>query len=106
MDDVGRIVESRATLRSMGSYDLWVCLGFMHQLIVSPIISLSPIHHAMLNVNCREVGFDCGYVVKGETEEELMKDDRQHAVRDHGYNEENVFKPELQEKIRSHIRRT
>jgi predicted small metal-binding protein len=60
----------------------------------------------MLNVNCREVGFDCDYVVKGETEEELMKDARQHAVRDHGYNEEDVLKPELQEKIRSHIRRT
>jgi predicted small metal-binding protein len=59
----------------------------------------------MLNVNCREVGFDCDYVVKGETEEELMKNARQHA-RDHGYKEEDVLTPELQEKIRAHIRRT
>jgi predicted small metal-binding protein len=60
----------------------------------------------MLNVNCREVGFDCDYVVKGETEEELMRDARQHAARDHGYNQEDILTPELQEKIRAHIRRT
>jgi predicted small metal-binding protein len=63
-------------------------------------------HHAMLNVNCREVGFECDYVAKGETEEELMKDAGEHAVKDHSYKKEDTMTPELQGKIRAHIRRT
>ena len=35
----------------------------------------------MLTVSCREVGMDCDYVCKGETEEEIMKNAEQHAVR-------------------------
>jgi predicted small metal-binding protein len=31
---------------------------------------------------------DCDYIAKRETEEELMKDAGQHAVKDHGYKEE------------------
>jgi predicted small metal-binding protein len=62
-------------------------------------------YHAMLNVTCREVGFDCDYVAKGETEEELMKDAGEHAVKDHGYKKEDIMTPELQEKIRAHIRK-
>ena len=34
----------------------------------------------MLTVSCREVGMDCDYVCKGETEEEIMKNAEQHAV--------------------------
>ena len=63
-------------------------------------------HHAMLNVNCHEVGFECDYVAKGETEEELMKDAGEHAVKDHSYKKEDIMTLELQEKIRAHIRRT
>ncbi len=47
---------------------------------------------------------DCDYVAKGETEEELMKDAGQHAVKDHGYKEEEIMKPELKEKIKVNIR--
>jgi len=28
------------------------------------------------SISCREAGFDCDYVVKGETEEEVMKNGR------------------------------
>jgi predicted small metal-binding protein len=59
----------------------------------------------MLSINCRDVGVDCDYVAKGETEEELMKDAADHAVKDHGYKEEEIMTPEMKEKIRSHIRR-
>jgi predicted small metal-binding protein len=52
------------------------------------------------------VGFECDYVAKGETEEELMKDAGEHAVKDHSYKKEDIMTPELQEKIRAHIRRT
>jgi predicted small metal-binding protein len=60
----------------------------------------------MLTVSCREVGLDCDYVAKGETEEEIMKDAGQHAVRDHGYKEEEIMTPEMKEKIRQHTRRS
>jgi predicted small metal-binding protein len=61
----------------------------------------------MLTIACRDAGVpNCDYVAKGETEEELMKDAGQHAVRDHGYKEEEIMTPEMKEKIRSHIKRS
>jgi predicted small metal-binding protein len=60
----------------------------------------------MLTVSCREVGCDCDFVAKGETEEDLMKDADQHAVKDHGYKEEDIMKPDLVEKIKTHIRKS
>jgi predicted small metal-binding protein len=61
----------------------------------------------MLTIACRDAGVpDCDYVAKGETEEDLMKDAGQHAIRDHGYKEEEIMTPEMKEKIRSHIKRS
>jgi predicted small metal-binding protein len=60
----------------------------------------------MLTVSCREVGVDCDYVAKGETEEEIMKDAGEHAVKDHGYKQEDIMTLEMKEKIRQHIRRS
>lgn len=60
----------------------------------------------MLTVACREVGQDCDCVVGGETEEELMKNSAEHAVKDHGYKEEDIMTPEMKEKIKSHIRKS
>jgi len=36
----------------------------------------------MLTVSCRDVGKDCDYICKGETEEEAMKNAEQHAVQE------------------------
>jgi hypothetical protein len=36
----------------------------------------------MLTVSCRDVGKDCDYICKGETEEEVMKNAEQHAVQE------------------------
>jgi predicted small metal-binding protein len=52
----------------------------------------------MLTVSCREVGVDCDYVAKGETEEEIMKNAGEHAVKDHGYKQEDIMTPEMKEK--------
>ena len=60
----------------------------------------------MLTVSCREVGVDCDYVAKGETEEEIMKNAGEHAVKDHGYKQEDIMTPEMKEKIRQHIHRS
>lgn len=59
-----------------------------------------------MTVSCRDVGVDCDYVAKGETEEEIMRDAGEHAVRDHGYKEDEIMTPQMKDKIRSHIRRT
>ena len=56
----------------------------------------------MKTITCREVGFDCDYVVKGETEEEVMKRGAEHAMKDHGMKEEDI-NPEFKEKVRGHI---
>ena len=31
------------------------------------------LHHIMKTITCREAGFECDHVVKGETEEEVMR---------------------------------
>ena len=60
----------------------------------------------MLSVNCRDVGVDCDFKGSGETEEELMNNLVEHAIKDHGYTREDVMKPEMQEKIKAHIQKS
>ena len=60
----------------------------------------------MFSVSCRDVGVNCDFVGKGETEEELMKELVAHAVKDHGYTPEDVMKPEMQAKIKVHIHKS
>ena len=57
----------------------------------------------MKTINCREAGFDCDHIVKGETEEEVMKNGAEHAMKDHGMKEEDIT-PEMKQKIRGLIR--
>jgi predicted small metal-binding protein len=40
-----------------------------------------------------------------ETEEELLKRAAEHAVNDHGYKEQEIMTPEMQQNIKSHIKR-
>ena len=53
-------------------------------------------------INCREAGFECDHVVKGETEEEVMKNGMEHAKKDHNMKEEDITS-EMKEKIKSII---
>jgi predicted small metal-binding protein len=58
----------------------------------------------MKTISCGEVGlFKCDHIVKGETEEEVMKQGREHAIKDHGMKEEDIT-PELEDKVRGLIR--
>jgi len=59
----------------------------------------------MYTISCRDVGRDCDCVVQGETEEEIIKNAAEHAVKDHGYKEEEIMSPEMKEKIKSYIRK-
>jgi predicted small metal-binding protein len=57
----------------------------------------------MKTLSCREAGFDCDYVVKGETEEEIFKNGAEHVTKDHGMKPEDIT-PQFKEKLRSLIR--
>jgi predicted small metal-binding protein len=59
----------------------------------------------MLTIACRDVGQDCDCILSGESEEELLKKAAEHAVNDHGYKEEEIMTPEMQQNIKSHIKR-
>ena len=68
-------------------------------------ISNSQEYDLMLTVSCREAGFNCDYVCKGDTEEELMKDAGEHAMKDHDVKPSDMT-PEMTQKIKSLIRRS
>jgi predicted small metal-binding protein len=52
-------------------------------------------------VNCRDVGADCDFEARAETEEQLFEILQEHAKTGHGMDE---IPPELVEKVRSVIR--
>jgi predicted small metal-binding protein len=52
-------------------------------------------------ISCRDAGADCDFMVRAETEEELLKIVADHACRGHNMCE---FSTELREKVLSHIK--
>jgi predicted small metal-binding protein len=56
----------------------------------------------MKTISCREAGFDCDYVVKGETEEEVLNNGIEHAKSHHNMKEEDIT-DEMKEKIKGII---
>ncbi|MCH6566835.1 MAG: DUF1059 domain-containing protein [Nitrospinae bacterium] len=54
-----------------------------------------------VGVNCRDVGADCDFEARADTEEELFKILTEHAKNGHGMEE---IPPELVEKVRAVIR--
>jgi predicted small metal-binding protein len=51
-------------------------------------------------VSCREVGVDCDFEARGETEQEVLQKCAEHAKSAHGMDE---IPPELASKVRSSI---
>ncbi len=51
-------------------------------------------------LTCREVGMDCDFVARGNTEEEIMAQAASHARRDHGF---ETIPPEVVEKVKAAI---
>jgi predicted small metal-binding protein len=58
----------------------------------------------MYTLSCRDVGVDCDHECKAETQEELMEKAKQHAIQDNHFSEEELSRPETQNKIRSFIK--
>ena len=44
----------------------------------------------MLILSCKDVGFDCNHVVKAGTEEEVIRNITEHAMKQHGMKAENM----------------
>lgn len=59
----------------------------------------------MKTLTCREAGFDCDYVVEGETEEEILQKGAEHGMTSHGLKKEDCT-PEFKEKLRGLIKTT
>lgn len=81
-------------------------IGILAKLVVIILKYYFALLSGMLSVSCREVGVDCDFVGKGESEKELMDNLVDHAIKDHGFTREDVLKPEMQEKIKAHIHRS
>jgi predicted small metal-binding protein len=45
----------------------------------------------MVTLLCREAGLNCDYIIKGETEEEILKNGAEHVIQVHGMNVEDIY---------------
>ena len=52
-------------------------------------------------VSCREVGVDCDFVARGETEQDVLEQCAEHGRKEHGMNE---LSADLAEKVRGAMR--
>jgi len=59
----------------------------------------------MLKFKCSSVGFDCGFVVKGKSEDDILAQCAAHATKDHNMKPEDIT-PELKEKIKKNIHKS
>ena len=59
----------------------------------------------MKELACRAAGFDCDYIVKAETEEEVIRKGAEHAMMDHGMKQEQLT-TEFNQRLRGLIRTT
>lgn len=57
-----------------------------------------------LKLACRDLGYDCSYVARGETMEELMTDGAKHGKEVHGYTDEQLNDPKTLEKIKAAVK--
>jgi predicted small metal-binding protein len=56
----------------------------------------------MKRLACRDIGLDCDYTIKGETEEEIMRNAVQHAWEIHAIRPEEMTS-EIKAKIKDNI---
>jgi predicted small metal-binding protein len=56
----------------------------------------------MKKLACRDIGLDCGYIIKGETEEEVIKNAKQHIWEVHAIKQDEITS-EMKAKITQNI---
>ncbi len=52
-------------------------------------------------INCRDIGVDCDFEARGETEQEVLQKCQEHAHSDHGMTE---IPPDMQARVKAAIR--
>jgi predicted small metal-binding protein len=52
---------------------------------------------------CRNAGFDCDAVIRGNSEEEIMANTAKHAIKEHNMKPEEIASEEFEEHVRSLI---
>jgi predicted small metal-binding protein len=45
----------------------------------------------LLALVCRETGLNCEYIIKGETEEDILRNGAEHAIQVHGMNADDIY---------------
>ena len=45
----------------------------------------------MLTLVCRETGLACDHIIKGETEEDILKNGAEHAIQVHGMRADDIY---------------
>lgn len=58
-----------------------------------------------MTLACRDLGEDCHYVARGETEEEVMADADKHAKEVHGFTDEQLKDPKLIKSVKAAIKK-
>ena len=53
---------------------------------------------------CEDMGVACPFVAKGETMDEMMEVAVKHAKADHGYTDEQLNDPKMQEEIKAAVK--
>lgn len=59
-------------------------------------------YSTIMEMKCKDVGFNCDFVVKGNSEQEIMQQAAVHAQKDHGMKPEDITE-DLKNKIRANI---
>lgn len=63
------------------------------------------IKSVMLKFKCKDVGFECSFVAKGKTEDDILSQCANHAKNDHGMKPEEIT-DELRNKIKANIHKS
>ncbi len=45
----------------------------------------------MLTLRCSETGLNCDYIIRGETEEEILKNSAEHVIQAHAMKVEDIY---------------
>jgi predicted small metal-binding protein len=56
----------------------------------------------MKKLACRDIGLDCGYIIEGEREEDIIKNAKQHIWEVHAIKQEEITS-EMKAKITQNI---
>jgi predicted small metal-binding protein len=59
----------------------------------------------MLKFKCKNAGFDCKFVAKGKTQEDILAQCATHATKDHGMKPEEIT-DELKTKIKNNTHKS